>query len=227
MAYRPSLKICGVTNAADARLVAGSGADYCGILVDVGFSERSLALAEAKRVAEACAVPVVILLCDPPQELVEAVVAQIAPRAVQLLGRESPELIRALRPRVGCEIWKTLHLPPVTGQASPDDYANAGVDRFLLDSSDASEGFLRLGGTGVVADWGRAAEVIRQAPRPVFLAGGINPDNVAAALNQVRPHGIDLCSGVEESRGRKDPGKVRRLVEAFSAAVAKLEESER
>ena len=85
MAYRPSLKICGVTNAADARLVAGSGADYCGILVDVGFSERSLALAEAKRVAEACAVPVVILLCDPPQELVEAVVAQIAPRAVQLL----------------------------------------------------------------------------------------------------------------------------------------------
>jgi len=225
MAYRPRLKICGVTNVADARLVAQSGADYCGILAGVGFSERDLSLEKAREVAAACTVPVVILLCDPTREHVEEVVHEIAPHAVQLLGRESPDLIRALRPRVRCEIWKTLHVPAVEGQASPEDYVRAGVDAFLLDSSDASEGFLRLGGTGTLVDWSRAAELIRRISKPVFLAGGINPENVAQALDQVRPYGIDLCSGVEQSRGRKDPEKVRRLVEAFSAAAAKLEES--
>jgi len=225
MAYRPRLKICGVTNAADARLVTQSGADYCGILVGVGFSERSLSLREASQVAKASSIATVILLCDPPAELVEEVVREIGPHAVQLLCRESPDLIRALRPRLGCEIWKTLHLPAVEGEASAEDYASAGVDAFLLDSSDTSEGFLRLGGTGSVVDWGRAAELIRRISKPVFLAGGINADNVARALHLVRPFGIDLCSGVEQSKGRKDPEKVRRLVENFSAAVAEIEGS--
>ena len=62
MGNRPRLKICGVTNTADARLVAASGADYCGILVSVGFSERSLSLPQAREVASASAAPVVILL---------------------------------------------------------------------------------------------------------------------------------------------------------------------
>ena len=227
MAQRPRLKICGVTNVRDARLVSQSGADYCGILAGVSFSERDLSLEQAREVAAACSIPVVILLCDPAQERVEDVVREISPHAVQLLCRESPELIRALRPRIGCEIWKTLHIPAVEGQASPEDYVSAGVDAFLLDSSDASEGFLRLGGTGTLVDWSRAAEAVRRISRPVFLAGGINPENVADAVHQVRPHGIDLCSGVEQSRGRKDPDKVRRLVAVFSAAAAKLEESAR
>jgi phosphoribosylanthranilate isomerase len=225
MAYRPRLKICGVTNGPDARLVTQSGADYCGILVDVGFSERSLSLGEAREVAAASGVKVVVLLCDPPQELVEKVVGEIAPYAVQLLCRESPDLIRALRPRVKCQIWKTLHLPAATGQATAEEYVAAGVDAFLLDSSDSSEGFLRLGGTGTVIDWGQAAAVIRQISKPVFLAGGINADNVASALFKVRPYGIDLCSGVELTKGRKDPVKLRRLVDNFSAAVAEIEES--
>ena len=117
-----------------------------------------------------------------------------------------------------------MHLPAIAGQASAEEYSSAGVDAFLLDSSDTSEGFLRLGGTGSVVDWCRAAEVVRQIPKPVFLGGGINADNVARALEQVRPYGIDLCSGVEQSRGRKDADKLRRLVDAFSAAVEKMKE---
>ena len=223
MTYRPQLKICGVTNGPDARLVTQSGADYCGVLVNVGFSERSLSLEKAREVAAASGVKVVVLLCDPPVELVEQVAREISPHAVQLLCHESPDLIRALRARVTCEIWKTLHLPAAT----TEDYVAAGVDAFLLDSSDSSEGFLRLGGTGKVIDWGQAAAAIQQISRPVFLAGGINPDNVASALFQVRPYGIDLCSGVELTKGRKDPEKIRRLVGNFSAAVDKIEESAR
>lgn len=226
MGNRPRLKICGVTNTADARLVAASGADYCGILVSVGFSERSLSLPQAREVASASAAPVVILLCDPPMELAEEVAREIEPHAVQLLGSESPEFIRTLKPRLACKVWKTLHLPAPPGQAPAEEYTRAGVDAFLIDSSDASEGFLRLGGTGKVADWDQAVAAIERISRPVFLAGGISADNVAAALAKVRPYGVDLCSGVEASKGKKDPEKIRRLVDAFNSAVIELEEDE-
>ncbi|MCP5119064.1 MAG: phosphoribosylanthranilate isomerase [bacterium] len=226
MAYRPRLKICGVTNAEDARLVAGSGADYCGVLVNVGFSERSLSLDTAKEVASESAAPVVILLCDPPAEVVAAVAREIAPHAVQLLGREPPELIQEVKSGLACQVWKTLHLPAAADQVTAEEYVGAGADAFLLDSTDASEGFLRLGGTGKLVDWEQAAAVVREIPKPVFLAGGIHAGNIEAAVVRVRPFGVDLCTGAEASKGKKDPEKVRRLVEAFRAAVTRIEEGE-
>lgn len=226
MTHRARLKICGVTNARDARLVTESGADYCGILVNVGFSERSLSLPEARKVASASAAAVVVLVCNPRMDELEEIVREISPYAVQLLGLETPAFIRLAKPRLRCQIWKTLHLPRAPGQAPAEEYIEAGVDAFLIDSSDTSEGFLRLGGTGKVADWEQAASMIRQISKPVFLAGGINAENVATALFTVRPYGIDLCSGVESSKGKKDPEKMRRLTGAFKAAVKKIEEGE-
>jgi phosphoribosylanthranilate isomerase len=227
MAHRTLLKICGVTNAGDARLVSESGADFCGILVDVGFSERSLSLSEARKVAAAASVAVVVLVCDPDLGAVEKIVHELSPGAVQLLGGETPEFVRSLKPRVACQIWKTLHDPAPPGQAAAEAYIEAGVDAFLIDRSDDSEGFLRLGGTGKCADWDRASAMVNGIPRPVFLAGGINPENVAQALVKVRPYGIDLCSGVESFKGKKDPEKLRRLVAAFRAAAAGLEKGDR
>ncbi len=227
MASQTKLKICGVTNAADARLVSDSGADFCGILVDVGFSERSLSLSQARNVAAAASMPVVVLVCDLDLRAVEQIVHEISPSAVQLLGRETPGFIRTLKPRVACQIWKTLHDPPPPGQATAAAYIEAGVDAFLLDRADDSEGFLRLGGTGKCADWDRACAMVKEIPKPVFLAGGINPENVAQAVVKVRPYGIDLCSGVESFKGKKDPDKLRRLVASFRAAAASLEEGER
>jgi len=104
MAYRPRLKICGVTNVADARLVTESGADYCGILVDVRFSERSLSLRQAREVASASGIAVVVLLCDPEFEAAEEVAHEIRPYALQLLCREPPELLGALKSRVACSV---------------------------------------------------------------------------------------------------------------------------
>ena len=227
MALRTRLKICGVTNTADARLVTEWGADFCGILVNVGFSERSLSLSDAREVAAASGVPVVILVCDSSIQAVEEVVRGISPYAVQLLGCETPEFIGLLRSRAGCQIWKTLHQPPPPGHATAEDYVNAGVDAFLIDRCDSSEGFLRLGGTGKLADWDQAAAMVNRIPKPVFLAGGINAENVASALLKVRPYGIDLCSGVESSKGRKDPEKMRRLVNAFKTAATSIEKGER
>jgi phosphoribosylanthranilate isomerase len=215
-----------VTNIDDARLISASGADYCGILVDVGFSERSLSLFQARKVASASTIPVVVLFCDPEVKVAQEIVRQIKPYAVQLLCRESPELLKELKSRLPCHIWKTVHLPVAPGQASPEEYALAGAEALLVDSADTSEGFLRLGGTGKVADWKAATTLVNSVSIPVFLAGGISPDNVENALIQVRPFGIDLCSGVEISKGKKDTKKLCDLVDRFNAAIEEIERGE-
>ena len=225
MTERPRLKICGVTNADDARLASASGADYCGVLVNVEFSERTLTLETAKKVAQAASIPVVILLCDPDMSLVEDVAREIRPHALQLLGRETPEFVKELKSRGSCQVWKTVHLSGIEGQAPPEAFVEAGADVLLVDSADAGDGKLRLGGTGKVGDWSAAADLVKRIPIPVFLAGGMGPDNVEAGLLAVRPFGIDLCSGVEKYRGKKDPEKVKALLAHFNAAVEKMMQS--
>jgi phosphoribosylanthranilate isomerase len=219
---RPYLKICGNTNIEDVRLVGASGADFCGILVNVAFSERSLSLQQAVELASESKIPNVILMCDLEAEEIEKIVAETEPFALQLLGHESPELVKELKSALNCRIWKTVHLSLVSDQAPPEEYVKAGADALLVDSVDTSEGFQRLGGTGKVADWKAAAALIEAVSVPVFLAGGINPENVEKAITEVRPYGIDLCSGVEASRGKKDPEKLRDLVDNFRSAVEKL-----
>lgn len=227
--YRPLLKICGVTNPPDAELVAQSGADFCGILVGVSFSERNLSLDQALDVAAAARaamdqIRLVVLLCDPSLDRALEVQERIRPHALQLLCHESPEFLAGLKSHVPCQVWKTIHLPLETGQDGPDAYIQAGADVLLVDSIDQSEGFTRMGGTGKVTDWEAVCELLKNIQTPVFLAGGIDPENVARALARVRPFGIDLCSGVEASRGRKDPHKLDLLIKNFSAAQTALNE---
>ena len=227
--YRPLLKICGVANPLDAKLVAQSGADFCGILVGVSFSERNLSLDQAVDVAAAARaamdrIHIVALLCDSSLDRALEVQKRIRPHALQLLCHESPQFLADLKSRVPCQVWKTIHLPLEPARPGPDAYVQAGADALLVDSIDQSEGFTRMGGTGKVADWDAVGELIETIKTPVFLAGGIGPENVAQALVRIRPFGIDLCSGVEASKGRKDAHKLEMLINNFSAAQAALNE---
>ena len=109
-AYRPRLKICGVACAEDARLVGGCGADYCGILVGVNFSERNLSLEEACRVAEASRAPVVVLLCEPGLDAALAACAPLAPPwdgECAFLVSDAAELVGE-RARAACARAATL-----------------------------------------------------------------------------------------------------------------------
>ncbi|MDE0197133.1 MAG: phosphoribosylanthranilate isomerase [Caldilineaceae bacterium] len=214
------LKLCGTTSARDAQLARA--ADFCGILVGVEWSERSLSLREAAEVAGASSVKNVILLCNPSAAFAEEVSRTLRPHALQLHCHEPPALVSELKSSLPCEIWKTVHLPSLDGQATPKEYAAAGADAFLVDSVDVSEGFERLGGTGKVGDWTAVTALKEKIDIPIFLAGGINPDNVADAVRQVQPHGIDLCSGVEVRRGERDPKKVESLIRRFRRAAARI-----
>jgi len=206
------VKICGLTRTEDVRVACEAGADFCGVVVEVPKSPRSLTREQAKLLFEkATAATVIVTRSKSLDELVE-LVRFLFPFALQLHGDEAPELIAALRVRVSCQIWKALPLPPATEQASAKplleqirSFAKAGCDAFVLDTATAG-GF---GGTGEVASWELAADLVRLSDVPCFLAGGLTPENVTEAVIAVKPYGVDVSSGVEDSPGIKNPEKIQ------------------
>ena len=223
---RCSVKICGITSIHDARLAADAGADYIGVLVDVAVSERTRSAPQAAEIASESPIPTVILLYNRSTSDIQEIVSQVQPFAVQLLGQESPQQVEELKRTDACEFWKSVYLPagrpenvdiPAV-QEEMQAYRDAGADFLLFDSVDMSLEKPRYGGTGKTCDWNIAAELITESPLPVFFAGGIRPENVKAAIETIRPHGIDLCSGVEASKGVKDPRKLEQLMEQVKHA---------
>jgi phosphoribosylanthranilate isomerase len=219
------VKICGTTSVDDALMIAEAGADYSGIAVEIPHSERAVSVEKAAAIVRATPIPSVALFIDMPIEFIESAVETIKPFTIQLLGHESPEFVAKLKKLRGtkqspCQVWKSICLP-VKGQAQicindiknqMDSFVSAGADALLLDTVDVSGNKLRFGGTGKTSDWNIARELVKEFKTPVFLAGGINPDNVREAIQTVRPYGIDLCSGVESAKGKRDREKVNRLM---------------
>ena len=221
-----SVKICGITSIHDARLAADAGANYVGVLVDVAVSERTRSATQATEIASGSPIPTVLLLYNRTTSDIQEIVSQVRPLAVQLLGQEPPQQVEELKRTVRCQLWKSVYLPAGSPenvdvpavQAEMQAYRDAGADFLLFDSVDMSLEKPRYGGTGKTCDWNVAAELITESPLPVFFAGGIRPENVKAAIETIRPHGIDLCSGVEASKGIKDPRKLERLMEQVKQA---------
>ena len=221
-----SVKICGITSIHDARLAADAGANYVGVLVDVAVSQRTRSATQAAEIASESPIPTVLLLYNRTTSDIQEIVSQIRPFAVQLLGQESPQQVEELSDTVPCQLWKSVYLPAGSPEnvdlpavrAEMQAYRDAGAGFLLFDSVDMSLEKPRYGGTGKTCDWNVAAELISESPLPVFFAGGIRPENVKAAIETIRPHGIDLCSGVEASKGIKDPHKLEQLMEQINRA---------
>jgi phosphoribosylanthranilate isomerase len=115
-------------------------------------------------------------------------------------------------------LWLAMRFPPeCTADAILQtlDAWQPYAERFVLDTYHPT----LLGGTGHTQDWLRAREVCARAPRPILLAGGLNPENVADAIRTARPAGVDVSSGVEAAPGRKDPAKVRAFIRNAKTAL--------
>ena len=190
------------------------------------MSERTRSAAQAVEIASGSPIPTVILLYNRSTSDIQEIVSQVQPFAVQLLGQESPQQVEELTRTGACQFWKSVYLPAGSPenvdksavQAEMQAYRNAGADFLLFDSVDMSLEKPRYGGTGKTCDWNVAAELITESPLPVFFAGGIRPENVKSAIETIRPHGIDLCSGVEASKGIKDPHKLVQLMDQVNQA---------
>lgn len=231
MRSRYRAKICGTTNLEDVRLAAGEGADFFGVVVEVDFSPRSLSLEDAAPLFSGPPIPGVALVFRMQEERIAALISRLHPFALQFLDPADLSLLKRLRrsfPTV--ELWQSIHLPPAGQEAdfeplrkTVEGYMEAAVDALLFDTVAVSQGRKKLGGTGKTSDWKTVRRLIEtlKSPVPVWLAGGIHPENVGEALEAVDPHGIDLCSGVEERPGKKDPQKVRALMERIRERAGK------
>jgi phosphoribosylanthranilate isomerase len=210
------IKICGITNLADARYAAGAGADFLGFILHPE-SPRHVAPTFAKEIIEWLYGPKTVgVFVDADVDDVNRDAAIAGFDLVQLHGNESPETCAALeRP-----VIKAIHIGGTgPAAASTPEGLLAVAERYrgsathlLLDTAGSSAGAAGLsGGTGKTFDW----SIVTDLPLPVFLAGGLRPDNVAEAIRLCRPFAVDSSSGVEEAPGRKDFD----LIDAFAEAV--------
>lgn len=214
----PKLKICGITNLADARYCAGAGADFLGFIQHPS-SPRYIDPREARQIIDWVygTEPVGVFVNASADEISEISTTAAFSR-VQLHGEETPEvcaavefpLIKAFRVRAS-DTADTL-------KAAFEPY-RPHVEAFLLDTYHEA----LHGGTGQTFDWTLAAELAREFP--IILAGGLNADNVEEAVRTVRPFGIDVASSVEETPGRKDFDKLATFIERFHNAIGSPEPS--
>lgn len=218
-----AIKICGTTSIEDRDLAADVGADSFGVLVDVGYSLRSITLEQATPLFDSPPIPGVALLFNPSASRVWTVVQQLKPYAIQLLGHEMPDFIASLKSELECHIWKSLHIPARTHgsidvesmKTLAEEYEDSGVDALLFSTVDSTSGMAKFG-TGMVGDWSLIRGLANGCGVPTYLGGGLTPDNVVTAIQSVRPNGIEVCSGVEASRGKKDPEKLKALFQALA-----------
>jgi phosphoribosylanthranilate isomerase len=195
------VKICGMTQGEDARWAAQCGADAIGVIF-YAASPRRVTEEQAREVIRAVdrRVTVVGLFVDAPVDEMLRVCGNLGITTVQLQGDETPETVERLRPLT---VIKGVR---VGSAADMEDMERYGADAYLLDAKVAGH----KGGTGKRFDWVLAQEPARRLR--VIVAGGLTPENVAEAVRVVQPYGVDVCSGVEASPGRKDPEKVREFV---------------
>ena len=205
------VKICGITSHRDAELAVSLGADALGFLVGLDYrADDEITPSHARAIIGRLPPLVSSVLVTHKTEVSWIVEACKAIRCdtVQLHGPFPLQKIASLKvclPHV--KIVKTVHVQDerALGLASE---AGAFADAILLDTMTES----RIGGTGKVHDWSISQEIVKSAPVPVILAGGLNPENIQDAIFRVRPFAVDINSGVEEPDGTESAERIRVLI---------------
>jgi phosphoribosylanthranilate isomerase len=204
-----AIKICGVTSVADAVLCADAGADALGLNFWPG-TERCCSLEVAAEISATVGerVQLVAVFVDAPLHEIQRTLARTGIPWAQLHGDEPPDLVRALLPHA----YKALR---VGDDHVQDEARRYPGEHLLLDALVRG----RMGGTGHTFDWSLAAGIARE--RLLTLAGGLTSDNVGSAIEQVRPHRVDVASGVEASPRKKSPERVGAFIDAVRSADAR------
>ena len=201
------VKICGITNAADAIAAARAGADALGFMF-YASSKRNIAPATAAEIIRELPATVakVGVFVNPTADFVRVAIESGGLDTLQFHGEETPEFCA----QFGLPILKAFRVRDRSVLVRCATYRDGA---WLLDSFVDGA----LGGTGVAFDWDAAIEAVKIHPK-VILAGGLKVDTVADAVRRIRPYGVDVSSGVESAPGRKDAEKLRQFIAAAKAA---------
>ncbi|HAX61501.1 MAG TPA: phosphoribosylanthranilate isomerase [Elusimicrobia bacterium] len=214
------IKICGITNEKDALWAANAGVDFIGLNFYKN-SPRKISVDMAKKITAALPefVKSVGIFVDEEIETLLKVIKKVQLSAVQLHGNETPEYCAQLREKISGSVpantlWEgkpqIIKAFGIGGDFRTEQMSQYGnADYFLLDT------FVDdlLGGTGQTFNWDLAVET-KKLGKPVFLSGGLTPENVSEAIKKVEPFAVDVCSGVERTPTRKDYDKMLSFVKA-------------
>lgn len=203
------VKICGLRRPGDAVVAAQAGADYLGCVLVEG-SPRAVTAAEAREVAQAGGLPLVIVVADRPLEWVEEAAGVSGAAVIQLHGDEDPAFITALRQRGPWAVWKAVRTRGAEDARAAFASFGGVSGGIVLDGWAPGA----LGGTGVAFQWEEVAPLRESLPAGCLFiaAGGLNPENVMRVVSVLTPDVVDVSSGVEQSPGLKDPVRVRDFV---------------
>ena len=220
---RPRVKICCIGSIEEAALALELGASAVGLVSHMPSGPGVIAEELIAKIAATVPPSVGTFLLTSKQD-VGAIIEQqrfCRTNCIQICDRmdsaEHRELRRALP---GISLIQVVH---VVGLDSIDEAiaASEGVDAILLDSGNQTLAIRELGGTGRVHDWAISREIRERIPIPMFLAGGLNSGNVGRAIGEVRPFGLDLCSGVR-TNGQLDREKLAAFFDEVEAACATM-----
>ena len=218
----PRVKICCISSHAEAEAAIAAGASALGLVSAMPSGPGVIDEALIAEIAARAPPPVAtfLLTCLDTAEAIAEQHSRCRTSVLQLVDHVPPAELRALRPMVpGAKLVQVIHVRDHDAIEEAREAAPL-VDAILLDSGNPSLAVKELGGTGRVHDWQVSAKLCAAVDRPVFLAGGLTPANVAEAIAIVRPYGLDLCSGVRTA-GSLDAGKLAAFMAAVRGAGAK------
>lgn len=218
------IQVAGIIDQAEADMIMEEGADWLGFALRLPAKNEDLSEADAAAIVKSFPPEhrgvIITYLLD--AEEIKAFCAQIGVTAIQLHGDVTPAELRRLR-SIAPDLYilkslvvKSDNIDELTRTVAD---SSEWVDMFITDSFNPATG--AKGATGLLHDWSVSAELVRLSPRPLMMAGGLNPENVADAIEQVRPAAVDAHTGLEDATGRKDREKVRKFVREARAAFAR------
>lgn len=210
------VKICGFTRTEDVRAACELGADMVGAIVKANVpTPRNLSIEQARNILGAVtggADRVVVIMPENP-EAAEKIAKELEPDYIQVHSAASASQLQEIGRLTGTKLIGVIQVPREGGDPSKlvaraQEVASA-ANYLLLDTKGPTGGE-----TGLTHNWEISREICAAVEKPVFLAGGLNPTNLREAIEKVRPYGVDVASGVESAPGKKDPGLMRRFIQA-------------
>jgi len=206
------VKICGITNWTDAKRAVEGGAEFLGFNFYTG-SARYVTPAKARRIVARLpkGVSAVGVFVNETEEKIMEIARKVKLDRLQLHGDESAEMVARLGRSF--PVIKAIRVRKSLRAAELRLFPSASA--LLLDGFDRGQ----RGGTGKTFDW-KIARRVKTGAR-IFLAGGLTPENVGEAIEAARPYAVDVCSGVEARPGKKDPARMKKLLQAVKATESK------
>lgn len=216
---RPRVKICCISDKDEARMAVRYGASAVGLVSEMPSGPGVIPEELIREIAAIVPPPVAtfLLTCKEDASSIIAQQHRCRVNTIQLCDRVPPETFDELRAALpGIHLVQVIHIMDEASKSEAEAAAGR-ADALLLDSGNQRLAVKELGGTGRTHDWQTSRRIVEAVDVPVFLAGGLNPDNVADAIERVRPFGLDVCSGVRTA-GKLDEIKLARFFEAVDNA---------